>query len=107
MFDLIFPGDVDRDVVGERDPFALRLALENRGLRLEVRRLDVGNQAPLEPRAQPLFELGNLVRRTVAADDDLLLRVIQRVEGVEELGLGAFLPARNWTSSTSSTSTLR
>ena len=34
---------------------------------------------------------GNLVRRTVAADDDLLLRVVERVEGVEELGLRAFL----------------
>ncbi len=29
--------------------------------------------------------------RTVAADDDLLLRVVQRVEGVEELVLRAFL----------------
>ena len=28
------------------------------------------------------------MRRAVAADDDLLLRVIQRVERVEELGLG-------------------
>ena len=74
---LDLPGDVDRDVVGQRDPFALRLPLENRGFRLEIRRLDVGNQAPFEPRAQPLFELGNLVRRTVAADDDLLLRVIR------------------------------
>ena len=34
---------------------------------------------------------GNLVRRAVAADDDLLLRVVERVEGVEELGLRAFL----------------
>ena len=34
---------------------------------------------------------GNLVRRAVAAEDDLLLRVVERVEGVEELGLRAFL----------------
>ena len=33
---------------------------------------------------------GNLVRRAVAADDDLLLRVVQRVERVKELGLRAF-----------------
>ncbi len=31
------------------------------------------------------------MRRAVAADDDLLLRVVERVEGVEELGLRAFL----------------
>ena len=31
------------------------------------------------------------MRRAVAADDDLLLRVVERVERVEELGLRAFL----------------
>ena len=31
------------------------------------------------------------MRRAVAAEHDLLLRVVQRVEGVEELGLRAFL----------------
>ena len=31
------------------------------------------------------------MRRAVAAEDDLLLRVVQRVERVEELGLRAFL----------------
>ena len=67
--------------------FFLRIAT----LRLEIRRLDVGDQAPLEARAQTLFERGNLVRRTIAADDDLLLRVVQRVERVEELVLRAFL----------------
>ena len=56
MFDLILLGDVDRDVVRQRDRFGLRLLLENRDLRLEIRRLDVGDQAPLEPRAQPLLE---------------------------------------------------
>ena len=91
MFDLIFPAMIQRDVVGETDPFGLRLPLEDRDFGLEIRRLDVGDQAPLESRAQPLLELRDLVRRAVAADDDLLLRVVERVEGVEELGLGAFL----------------
>ena len=53
--------------------------------------LDVGDQSPLESRAQPLLESGNFMGRTIAADDDLLLRVVQRVEGVEELVLRAFL----------------
>ena len=83
-------GDVERDVVGQRDRLGLGLLLEDRDLRLEVRRLDVGDEAPLEPRAQPLLERRDLARRAVAADDDLLLRVEERVERVEELGLRAF-----------------
>ena len=90
MFDLILPGDVDRDVVGQRHRLGVGLFLENRDLGFEVGRLNVRDQAPFEPRAQPLLELRNLVRRAVAADDDLLLRVVERVEGVEELGLRAF-----------------
>ena len=65
--------------------------LQNRDLGLEIGRLDVGDQAPLEARAQTLFEPRNLVRRAVAGEDDLLLRVVERVEGVEELVLRAFL----------------
>ena len=89
MFDLILPGDVHRDVVGKRDGFGFGLLLQNRHFRLEIGRLNVGDQSPLEPRPQPLLERGNLVRRAVAAEDDLLLRVVQRVERVEELGLRA------------------
>ena len=91
MFDLILSRDVNRHVVGQRHRFGLRLLLQNRDLRLEIGRLNVGDQSPLETRSQPLLERGNFVRRTVAAEDDLLLRVVQRVEGVEELGLRAFL----------------
>jgi hypothetical protein len=98
-------GDVDGDVVGQRHRLGLGLLLENRDLRLEIRRLDVGDEAPFEARPQPLLESRDLVRRAVAADDDLLLRVVQRVERVEELPCVPSLPARNWMSSTSSTST--
>ena len=91
MFDLILRGDVQRDVVGQRNSLVIGLFLQDRDLRLEVRRLHVGDQAPLEPRAQALFEPRNLVWRSIAAEDDLLLRVVERVEGVEELVLRAFL----------------
>ena len=83
-------GDVHRDVVGQRHRFGFGLLLQNRDLRLEIRRLDVGDQSPLEARPQPLFERRNLVRRAVAAEHDLLLRIVERVERVEELGLRAF-----------------
>ena len=48
-------------------------------------------KSPFEPRSQPFLERRNFMRRMVAAEDDLLLRVVQRVERVEELGLRAFL----------------
>ena len=91
MFDLIRPAMYIATLSGSGTAFGFGFSLENRDFRLEIRRLDVGDQAPLEPRSQPLFERGNLVRRAVAADDDLLLRVVERVERVEELGLRAFL----------------
>ena len=49
-------GDVDRHVVGERNGLGLGLLLENRDLGLEIGRLDVCDQPPLEPRSQPLLE---------------------------------------------------
>src|SRR5260370_12183997 len=67
------------------------LLLENGDARLEVGGLDIGDQAPLEARAEPLFDLGDLLGRAVAGDDDLLARLVEVVEGVEELLLGAFL----------------
>ena len=92
-FDSDLAGDVDGDVVGQRDGLGLGLLAQNGDLGLEVGRLDVGDQAPLEARAQPLLEGRDFVRRGVAADDDLLGRVEERVEGVEELGLRALLAA--------------
>ena len=65
--------------------------LQDRHLRLEVGRLDVGDESPLEPRTETLLEPRNFVGRPIAAEDDLLLRVVERVEGVEELVLRAFL----------------
>src|SRR6202012_1852904 len=58
---------------------------------LKLRRLDVGQQAPLEPAAQPVLQGDEALRGAVTGDDDLLARVVQRVECVEELLLGAFL----------------
>ena len=52
---------------------------------LELRRLDVGDQAPLEPGPQPVLEAGDLLGRTVRREDDLVAGAVERVEGVEEL----------------------
>ncbi len=68
-----------------------RLLPQDRDPGFEFWRLDVGQQAPLEPAAQPIFERHQALGSAVAGDHDLLGRVVQRIEGVEELLLSSFL----------------
>ena len=77
--------------VGSMTLIRLGLLLQDRDFGLQVRRLDVGDQSPLEAAAQPVFNLGQLLRRAVAGDHDLPHALVQGVEGVEELFLGALL----------------
>ena len=65
------------------------LLAQDRDAGLQVGGLDVADQAPLEAGAQPVLERVQLPRRLVGADDDLLVGVVQGVEGVEELLLRA------------------
>ena len=83
-------GDQLENVVGDVEPIHLSLLAEDRDAGFQFRWLDVGDQAPLEPGSQPVLERGQLLGRPVRGDDDLLVRVVQRVEGVEELFLDAF-----------------
>lgn len=69
----------------------LCLALDDGHPGLKVRRLHVGGQAPLKTGAQPLFQALDLLGRAVGGDDDLLVYVVQGVEGMEELLLGGLL----------------
>src|SRR5207244_13285338 len=48
----------------------------------------------LESRSQPFFERGNFVRRAVAAEHNLLLRVVEGVERMKELGLCPFFAGK-------------
>jgi hypothetical protein len=61
---------------------------------LEIGGLNVGDQSPLEAAAQAVFDLGELFGRAIAGDDDLLHRVVQGVEGVEELLLRALFAGK-------------
>ena len=70
---------------GQLHAHDLRLLLQNRQAHLDIGRLQVGHQAPLKPRNQPLLEVLDLAGRTVAGQHDLLVRLVQRIEGVEEL----------------------
>ncbi len=60
---------------------------QNGFARLEIGRLDIGEQSPLESRTQARFQRLDLLRRTVGGDDQLAARFVQRVERMEELFL--------------------
>src|SRR2546425_3080071 len=79
------------DIVGEPDALERGLLLEDGHARLEIRRLEIRDQAPLEARAQALLDLRDVLRGGVARDDDLLPRFVEIVERVEELLLGPLL----------------
>ena len=79
--------DEQAHVVGQLDVLELRLLADDRDARLELRRLDVGHEAPLEARHEALLHLVELLGVLVARDDDLLARLMKRVERVEKLFL--------------------
>ena len=76
---------------GRLTSFRLGLALEDGDARLQVGRLDLGDEAPGEAAAQPVLHAGQLGGQLVRRQDDLLVRVVERVEGVKELVLRAVL----------------
>ena len=100
-------GDVERHVVGQLDALGLGLALEDRDLRLEIRRLDVGDEAPFEAAAQALLE------SLIWCGGQSLLSTICFCASCSALNVWKnsvcvrSLPTMNWMSSTSSTSTPR
>ena len=67
------------------EPLGLGLHPQDREAGLELGRLDVGDQAPLEPGPQPVLEARDLLRRPVRREDDLAAGAVERVERVEEL----------------------
>src|SRR5687767_8254622 len=68
----------------------VRLAPQDRDAVLEVRKLDVGDHAPLESRNEPGFDARDLAGRAVAGEYDLPSTFVQRIEGVKELLLCCF-----------------
>src|SRR5690606_40664835 len=78
---------------GQAAPECFRFAVENRRAGFEIGRLDIRDEAPLEAGDHAAFEFGDLRHRTVAGEDNLLLRLEQVVEGVEEFLLNALLAA--------------
>jgi hypothetical protein len=81
-------GDEAADLVGNQAVVRAELGLEDGQAGLDVRGLDVGHEAALEAAAKPVLQGGDVLGGPVTADDDLLLDLVEGVEGVEELLLG-------------------
>ena len=86
-------GDEFADLVGQINVEQFRLALDDRDARLDIGRLDVGDQVLLKARAQTVGEGLDLLGRTVGGQHDLLVCVVEGIEGVEEFLLHGFLAA--------------
>ena len=82
-------GDQLQDaVVADVDPVVVGALAQHRQARGGVGRADVDQQPGLEALAQAVLELGHVARRAVGGQHQLAARLVQRVEGVEELLLG-------------------
>jgi hypothetical protein len=75
------------DVVRQLDAHELRLFVENGEAHFDIRRLQIGDQTPFEAGNEAMFEILDLAGRTVAGQDDLLMALVQGVEGVKEFFL--------------------
>ena len=78
----------EQHVLGDADRFIFGLFPEDRAPCFEVRRLYVGYKPPREPGHQALFKVRDVLRRSVARDDYLLVRIVKLIECMEKLFLG-------------------
>ena len=78
-------------VLGQVQMQQLCLALHDGNAGLKIRRLHIGGQTPLKAGAQTLLQALDLLGGAIGGDDDLLVGVVQGVEGVEELFLRGLL----------------
>src|SRR5438034_9142169 len=79
--------DEVQDFLRHKACAAAQLGVEDREASFEVWRLDVGEEAPLESRSQPLLQCRNLVRGTVGRDDALLVDLVLSIQRGDDLSL--------------------
>src|SRR4051812_27922638 len=83
-------GDERQHFAGYRaDDRTLQLGTQNGDAGLVLGRLDIGGQPPLEARAQPILENRDGFWRPIAGEHDLTTSLVDGVERVEKLFLGA------------------
>ena len=77
--------NVFHDVIAHRQNLVLSLLPQNRDTSLQLRRLHIHIQARTETRTHTLSKTGQLLRRQIRGNYDLLLVVVQGVKRMEEL----------------------
>ena len=83
--------DLERLLIGEFHAVVIDSLAQHGHARVEIGWVDVGDEPRLEAIAQAVLECGEVARQAVRGQDELAARVMQRVERVEELLLGARL----------------
>ena len=88
-------GDVDGNVVahviGKVQSQIFGLVFQNGHTGLIIRWLNVREQAPLKPGFQPILQGQHVAGLAVGGHDDLLMLLVELIEGMEEFLLGGFL----------------
>ena len=77
--------NVLHDVIAHRQNLVLSLLPQNRDTSLQLRRLHIHVQTRTETRTHTLSKTGQLLRRQIRGNHDLLLVVVQGVKRMEEL----------------------
>ena len=83
--------DRPNDLVVKGNAFFLAFCLEYRDPRFKVRGANIRNHAPLKTRDEAIFDSSDGFRRTVRTDNDLLIALMEGVEGMKEFFLRLFL----------------
>ncbi len=79
------------DLIVDRQAVVGCLLPEDSHARFVVGRLYIGHEAPLKAGHQTTLETRKVLRGSVTRQNDLSLRVVERVERVKELLLGPLL----------------
>src|SRR5690606_36897745 len=87
-------GQEGNDVVGNIEVEGDGLTPEDGFAGFPVGSLYIHEKAPLEPADKSVFQAFQLAGRSVAGEDDLLAALVQGIEDMEELFLGAILAAQ-------------
>src|SRR5581483_4501195 len=80
--------DVGDDIVGYMIMQQVGLDAQNRHTRLQIRWLDIRDQAPLEAGTQTLLQAHNSLGGSITTDHNLLAHLIEAIKSMEELFLG-------------------
>ena len=86
-------GKILHSVAFKRYASEARLGLDDRAARLEVRHLNINRHPPLKAATQALRQGRDAVWWLVATDDNLLVGLMEGVEGMEELLLSFLTPS--------------